>query len=46
MVIILMKLFSPLRATSAAPRRQMRRSLFILSPADEIRPAEVKKSEK
>ena len=28
-----MKLFPPLRATRAAPRRQMRRSLFMLSRA-------------
>ena len=34
-----MKLFPPLRATRAAPRRQLRRSLFILSRAGEIRPA-------
>ena len=36
-----MKLLPPLRATSAAPRRPMRRSLFMLSRAGagEIRPA-------
>ena len=32
-----MKLFLPLRATRAAPRRQMRRSLFMLSCAGAVR---------